>query len=407
MKRNGYSLIELMIVMTIFSIITMISGLAFQTIFTRTSLEAKNAETGVMGILGLEMMRADIAQAGFGLPWSYGTLPVFPAEVTGPPAAGLLDSTVFTSLDDCPTNSSHPVTAPWPVLSATGGNGIDYLVVKSSVGGLNPTSRRWNFVQYSSSGTSKSYLKTRGDTSTDLVPADQVVTLGETFSPSGVATKQLVVGTGGAFSYAVPATLIPPSDYQPVDPTQIFVAYGINGSNVRMPYNRQDYYVNLAAAKPKSCNPGTGVLFKGVADQQGGYKNYPLLDCVGDLQIVYDRDVNGDGTNIVLTDESVLTGLRNYSTGGGIPLTVDQMRSQVKNVRVYLLSHDGKKDPNFSYPDFDASYSVCVAPFDGTSCSGTVGRRWTAAQMQTAFGTDWRHYRWKVYSFVVNLKNLQ
>ena len=374
----------------------------FQTIFTRTSLEARNAETGVMGILGLEMMRADIAQAGFGLPWSYGTLPVFQAEVTGPPAAGLLDATVFSALDDCPTNASHPVTAPWPVLSATGGNGIDYLVIKSSVGGLNPTSRRWNFVQYSSSGTSKSYLKTRGDSSTDLVTGDQVVTLGETFSPSGVATKQLVVGTGGAFSYAVPATLIPPSAYQPVDPTQIFVAYGINGSNVRMPYNRQDYYVNLAAAKPKSCNPGTGVLFKGVADQQGGYKTYPLLDCVGDLQIVYDRDVNGDGTNVAPIDESVLTGLRNSSS-----LTVDQMRSQIRNVRVYLLSHDGKKDPNFSYPDFDASYSVCVAPFAGTSCNASVGRGWTAAQMQTAFGADWRRYRWKVYSFVVNLKNLQ
>jgi hypothetical protein len=112
------------------------------------------------------------------------------------------------------------------------------------------------------------------------------------------------------------------------------------------------------------------------------------------MQIVYDRDLNNDGT-LTYIDDSVIT-----------TLTADQIRAQIKNVTVYVLTHEGKKDRNFSYPPLDATNAVCVARLTGSTCSST-GRVWTQANMATIFGTDWKQYRWKVYSFTVNLQNLQ
>jgi len=396
-SRSGYSMVELLVVMVIFGIVTIISAKAFETIFKKSSMEAKTAETGIMGMLGLEMMRTDIAQAGYGLPWSYGVVKPDYSEATSSPSA--IDATSF---NDDPT-----VSAPWPILSGTDSSThIDYLVVKSSIGGMNPASRRWNFLPYSSGvGTANnSKLKMKGDSSSDLVTGDRVITLKTTFSASGVSSKQLVVDSGGVFYYSVPATLTPDVSFQPTDPTQTYIAYGIKDSNLTMPYNRVDFYVDKTATKPKSCNPGTGTLYKAVAGQNGNYVNYPLLDCVGDMQVAYDRDLYNDGASVLPIDGSVITTLRAASPPG---ITVDEMRSQIKNVRVYILAHDGKKDPSFSYPSFDSTYAVCVAPYAGSLCNASVGRGWTTTDMNTTFGNDWTHYRWKVYSFVVNLKNLR
>jgi prepilin-type N-terminal cleavage/methylation domain-containing protein len=409
MNRHGFSLVELMLAMVIFAIMTSIAMLAFQTILKKSSSEAKMAENGIAGMLGLEMMRSDIAQAGFGLPWSYasGATPSYPSEVTTSPSAGI--STAFaTSFNDIPADS-----APWPIISGTdSATKLDYLVVKSSIGGIDKSSRRWNFVQYSyssgvgagSSGLNKSFLKMKQDSSTDLAQGDLAVTINTTFTSTGVLNKQLVVNNAGAFSYTVPANLTPSSAFQPSDPSNTYIAYGINSKNMRMPYNRVDFYVDKSATKPASCNPGTGVLFKAVADQLGGYLNYPLLDCVGDMQIVFDNDDSNGGTNVFHIDGSV----PRFGTSPS-SWTADQVRSQIKNVRVYILSHDGKKDPNFTYSNFDSTNAVCVAPLSSdSSCISSLGRGWTTAEMENTFGkNDWMHYRWKVYSFVVSLKNLR
>ena len=412
MNFKGFSLIELIIVMAIFIIIMIISTYAFENILKRSTQQGKSAESEISGIMGLEMMRADIAAAGYGLPWVFQALPTSYNEIDGGnfPASNvnLLSTADFDNLRDVPTTVNN---VPRAIASATGSStsnsGIDYLVVKGSILGMNKTARKWNYVNYSSG--SNSYLSPKGDPTTDLGdpptgPAnnDRAISIVSTFTTTGTETKQLLV-TGGSFQYTVHKT-VPPApgpfadaNFQPVDKTQMLVAYGISNSTLLMPYNRVDFYVDKTAAKPASCSPGTGVLYKAVADHLGGFLNqiYPLLDCVGDMKIRYDRDINNDG-NITLADAAVIG-----------TMSAADIRTQIKNVRVYILAHEGKKDQSFSYPVKDANNVICVGPYQPDGSCSSLGRSWKQTDLATTFGVDWLHYRWKVYYFVVNLKNLQ
>ena len=44
---------------------------AFNTIITNSSKSSKIEESNIEGMIGLEMMRHDLEQMGFGLPWGF------------------------------------------------------------------------------------------------------------------------------------------------------------------------------------------------------------------------------------------------------------------------------------------------------------------------------------------------
>jgi type II secretory pathway pseudopilin PulG len=397
---KGFTLVELIVVMAIFMVVIIISTSAFENILKSSGQQGKAAESEISGIVGLAMMRADIAAAGYGLPWVFQATPAAYKEVddNNLPTSNVLSDVKFNNLRDIPPDLPKAIVSTTG--SSAGYSGVDYLVIKGSVLGMNKSARKWNFVNYSSSN--QSHLSLRNDSSTDLANGDRAITIASTFTPTGAESKQLVVDTlnGNAFYYSVPNIAspapgpIPGTAYQPIDKTQVFVAYGIKDSNLRMPYNRVDFYVDKSATKPVSCNSGTGVLYKAVADHQGGSNKYPLLDCVGDMQVTYERDQNNDG-NITQIDESVIG-----------TMSSDEIRTQIKNVRVHILAQEGKKDLNFTYPVSDVNNVICVGPYSGNQCS-SVGRSWTQSSLQNVFGADWQNFRWKVYYFVVNLKNLQ
>jgi len=412
MNNKGYTLIELVVVMVVFLIVIMISSYAFQNIVKRASQQGRAAETGVAGMVGLEMMRTDIGHAGFGLPWSFQAAPTY-TEVTSSPVSGFeVDA---TTLLDNPALGKIPRA----VVSTTGPTtGIDYLVVKGTSLGMNRTAKSWNFINYS--GSSNSYSTYRQLSASDptsdmnLKQGDLVATVKSSFTTQGVETRTLL-GSGAAYSYAVPALVsnrfIANANYQPTTPTDMVIAYGINTTNISMPYNRVDFYVDKGAAKPVSCAPGTGVLYKAVANHQGGFTRYPLLDCVGDMKIVYFLDMDGDqnpqtyanavGSSISTSEGAAIAAVQSTLQDAAL------LRQQLKSMQVYILTHEGKQDPNFSYPPLDATNAVCVAPYSGSTCNAIVGRMWTQAAMASTFGANWKNYRWKVYSFTVTLQNLQ
>ncbi len=87
------------------------------------------------------------------------------------------------------------------------------------------------------------------------------------------------------------------------------IVYGVDpDTDLRMPFNRADYFISNANV-PQRCAPNTGVLEKVVVNQNGGgLTNFlPLLDCVADMQVVYRRDTNGDGTIDNTTDDIALS----------------------------------------------------------------------------------------------------
>jgi prepilin-type N-terminal cleavage/methylation domain-containing protein len=386
-SNKGFTLVELVVVMLIFIVVIVLSSQAFEHILTDASQEGKKAESNIQGVVGLELMRTDIEHAGYGLPWVLSTPATFKemSSAANSLAAGI-DSTTFNDSALTPTTiDANKVPRAFQSGKSTS-TGIDYLVVKSVVAGLNGTAKKWAFVKYSGTNGANSYIK-KWNSADDLASGDNVITINS-------AQRQLIVDSSNKYYYAPtisgtnPVTV--PSGFAPAMNTDIYLTYGVDTVALRMPYNRADYYVKVPSSGiSKRCAPGTGNLYKGTTNHTGGgVTQNPLLDCIADMQVVYSLDTNGDGLIDLHVDESGIS-----------QLSAQDIRSQVKEVRVYILTHEGKADRNYSYP----SQTITVGEFGS-------GRTWNentpTHDLSTAFGANWRNYRWKVYKMVVIPRNL-
>lgn len=395
--QKGFSFIELVIVMAIFIIIMMIGSNAFEKIMSKSGQYGKSAESNIEGIVGLELLRSDIEHAGYGLPWSFQN-----PSATGVSYQEIADG-VTTAQGIAPKdyNDTFP-NAPRAIINGfstkevngsgglNGGRGPNYLVIKSTAAAINNTAKRWSYVNYTSiAGANRSYIKQWGR-SDDIANKDRVITISSTFSTTGEEDKILMMSSTNAFYYKVSGPEPVDDAFKPGDATQMFIVYGINNPGdtstpLTMPYNRADFYIKRPSASdiPKACNPGTGVLYKAVANNNGGgaVQQYPLLDCVGDMQVMFELD----------------TGFADTIPGAvaGSQATAADIRTRLKNVRVYILTHEGKIDKSFTYPNSEIRVG-----------DAGIGRTWTSDQMQSAFGADWRNYRWKVYTIVARPRNL-
>src|SRR5271157_3422254 len=68
---QGFTLVELLIVMSIFVVVIAIGSNTFTLLLKQSTQQNKQTESQIERIAGLEMMRSDIASAGFGLPWAF------------------------------------------------------------------------------------------------------------------------------------------------------------------------------------------------------------------------------------------------------------------------------------------------------------------------------------------------
>ena len=162
-----------------------------------------------------------------------------------------------------------------------------------------------------------------------------------------------------------------------------YVAYGVGPQQPARPFNRADYYVKrVANTTALRCAPGTGTLFKGVANHaDNNFTRYAVMDCVANVQIAYRLDTNGDG----IPDET-----RNeLEDTSGTPLTPLQIKERVKEIQVYLLAHEGGSDKSYKQ---SGNGKVVVGP------DTTVGFEVDLAALA---GADWARYRWKTYTLFI------
>jgi len=126
MKRTGnkgFSLVETVVAMAIFVVIMLITGAAFKTALSNVSLVNKSEESNIEGVVGLEMFRHDIAQAGFGLPDSLNsTVPINYLEAKYSPASAYNDAPGnvinSTNVPRAVVAATTLITSPIPILSA-------------------------------------------------------------------------------------------------------------------------------------------------------------------------------------------------------------------------------------------------------------------------------------------------
>ena len=381
-SSRGFTLVEVIIVMAIFMVVIIISSQAFNTILSVSSQQTKSAESDTQGVIGLEMLRVDLGHAGYGLPWLLNFTAEFDeAQASVGWLAPGIDTEGFNDKYNISTDTRKTPRALQAATSPT--DGRDYLVIKSVLAGMSDTTKKWAYVQ----GVGGAFSTWGG-----FEENERVVTINSrTKSLVAVAppanTTSYTSATAADFSYLVPSNMIPPAAFQPVSDADVFVVYGVSPASstaaLRAPYNRVDYYVKrptTPGSMPTRCAPGTGILYKGVMlHGAGGFTQYPLIECVADMQVVF--NVAADGVNGVDVDQGGLTGL-----------SAKEIRQQLKMIKVYIVGHEGGKDSGFNY----ATQNLAVGEGNGRTLD-----------LQAMVGSaDYKHYRWKTYKLVVVPKNI-
>jgi hypothetical protein len=72
--------------------------------------------------------------------------------------------------------------------------------------------------------------------------------------------------------------------------------------------------------------------------------------------------------------------------------SASELRNRLMEIRVYVLAHEGQRDPNYTFNNFTCGLN-CITVGD-FGC----GRPFNLPP-------DWKNYRWKVYTLVLNPQN--
>ena len=372
-REAGYTLVELVVVILIFSVVMVLISVSFNRIVANSSQISKSVETDIGGLIGLELLRYDLELAGFGLPWSLSGA-TYQETDRGTMVAGHPKTAAVLFNDESPA-------APMAFKSGNdvGYNGSDYLVLKGTALGMSGTSRSWCYLNYSAGKTvikpSKSGPELRlGKRERAIVVRNSV--------RSGSVRRELVT-VGSSFTLVFDAQLN--EAFLPKNGEDQYLVYGValpkDNNALAYPFNRSDYYISRTDDMTPSCAPYTGILYKTTIDHDGGATGttpYPILDCVADLQVVFMMATSSDGSLVAHNDIS--------------GFEVEELRDLLKEVRVFVLVQQGKKEPGYSYPVSDPERAMVVGD-----------RVWKKDDL---LRNGWLDYRWKIYTIVVQPKNL-
>jgi len=379
-EESGFSLIELIIYMALLGILMTMVFSSFIPVMQINSQQWRIGETKIETGMGLDLLRADLEHAGFGLPWEFGGVPNPYLEPAAPAA-----------MNDAPNVPRAVISED---ASASSMNGSDYLAIKALNVVRGVSSQKWGWL-----GRNSAHAVSVQSMGVDAFDNnDRVIVIRPEVSPG--ENRQLVLNGTNYFALPTTAGLTPfaPSA-TPNDPSgDRYLIYGLDNIDPRRPFNRTDYYINNAGVSAH-CAPGTGTLVKATLNQANdNFLPLPIVDCVADFQVVYYLDTNGDGGWDTRANASGLAGL-----------TAQQIRTQVKSIRCYVLTHEGGRDRAYTHPTANinvgevAANGVPVLAVDGTP----AGRVFDLSLPANNIGATWPNYRWKVYSLAVTPRNLQ
>lgn len=140
-----------------------------------------------------------------------------------------------------------------------------------------------------------------------------------------------------------------------------------NGCNAGYCYKIR-YYLS-ASQTASHCNPGTRNLIRAVGSTDVGQ---PVLYCVSDFRVRFDLDTNNDGVIDTTLDRP-----------SNASITPDNIKRQLKQVRIYLLVQEGGLDKDYS--------------FRGNT---------TVDGINLQLPQNYQSYRWKIYRFIIKPMDL-
>lgn len=385
--------------MAVFISVLMITASSFNMILKQASKLFGSEESNIEGVIGLEMLRHDLQQAGYGLFTEPAT---YADEAANAPAS---------DYNDAPNNVPRPVVVGNDLATglAMDNNslleGTDYLAIKGTTVARNAAAQKWTFLRVSSAQVTPQLW---ASTSENFSSNDRVVVLRKQFGNPVRST--LVSDPAGDFYYAY-------SDVAFYNLSSagasVYTAYGIDKTGVtpRFPFNRTDYFIGIPSSSnsiklPPHCASGTGVLYKTTVNLANGMLTYiPVLDCVLDMQVVLGWDMNGDGvidTYSSADGSAVNSGITEGSianvqaaldnTNNNTIATTPNIRTNLKLVKVYVVAQNGKRDPGYT-----SSSPIILGDTGEGSLTRPAGLALAANQL---------NYRWKQYRIVVRPQNL-
>lgn len=366
-KEKGFSLLEIIISITIMGIIMAMNSQLLQSMIWGQRQQASLVSSQFETALGLEILRSDLANAGFGLADEFQSTPGSYAEAAGNPAQ---------QYNDAPNVPRALVHSNDVSAFATYLANSDYLVIRSPAVGMNSAAGKWTHINGST-------VHVWNDLGQDMVTGTDYMIVVKPRSSLGGRSKLIVDSSSGAYALQYTTAALSPA-FVPTGSGERFLAFGVEQNTMpAMPFNRADYYVRQNLANT-SCAAGTGTFIKATVDHTGGgggtLTEFPLIECVANMQVVFRLDTNGDG----VPDSSV------NSISGLDALSV---KEQVKEVHVYILAHEGTMDRTFTY---GGANPVTIGP---TVALGT------SVNLTGFGGADWNHYRWKIYTLIVKPKS--
>jgi len=392
-SRSGFSLVELLVYMAILIVLMALVMTSFIQTQRRSAQQSGIAETQIETGVGLGLLRADLAGAGFGLPWSVSN-PV-PFTYTEPNALGVGGSNRV----DVPAALDSANNAPTLV------NGSDRLVIRATSATQGSVGQRWGTV----GRDTKHNTAVQSAVGAALAASDWVIAVQLGNSDHPELFRSLAMTNTGQYAFQANAgslaSVAPGGTSYDPDGEKLLL-YGISRGiadnpgdppplpPVR-PFNRTDYYIANGASVPpvivpSHCAPGTGVLVKAILnpDNNNFGAPQPVADCVADFQVVYHV-----GGSIVEA---------NGLPAGGAD-QAEQIRAQVQEVRCYILLHEGVVDTSYTHP----ASVINVGEENPANKALLAGRAFDVENQLPGIGATWANYRWKVVNVTVDPKNLR
>lgn len=398
--NKGFTLVEMLVTMAVFIVVIAIAGNSFNAILGHTSKLFRSEESNIEGMVGLEIMRHDIQQAGFGLFTE--PMTVNYNEAAAAPASAYNDS---------PTNVPRPLVLGNNIAAVTDTSdtaslkydllaGTDYLAIKAANVGRNRVSQKWTYLHYTSNDV---YPNTWRSAAENFSNNDRVVLLRRQMSASS-QTVTVQPDRNGDYYHAYSNSAF---SHLTSSGSSMFTVYGLDSSPTtpRMPFNRSDYFVSRpqdSSQVPPVCAPNSGILYKTTVNQSDGKLNYvPILDCVADMQIVLGWDINGDsmidtysnadGSQVSGTGTTAQVQTAIAQSANNSSTIIPNLRNSLKIVKVYILAQQGRLDPGYT-----STSPITVGDLNESSLT----RNFDVA------AAGWLNYHWKLYRIVARPKNL-
>jgi prepilin-type N-terminal cleavage/methylation domain-containing protein len=376
---KGMTLVELMVCLVVILVVTAGATSAYLKLMTGFKTQSRVSETYMANMCGMEMLRYDIEMAGFGVPGGDNStiLPAYNEAVS--------DGTYTPNpllFNDSPSGVPRPF-----VFSANGGlNNSDVLVIKSSVAGMSDASKKWSIIF--KSGLTW-VVREWGNSDMDMSSDDN----GTSFIVLDLDKKLQTLDDNSTWNFTFttsPDLYANASSVLRSSPKDIYTIYALGpASATRMPFNRVDYHLRRPAANfPQKCYPTSSILYRSMINHGDGKRNQqPVLDCVEDFQVTFGLDPSDNGT---------------ISWKGNLgALNPREIRRQLREVRVFILYHEGSKDEDFGFSGavtLGDNQTGTLSTFNPSSEAATCSRCGRPLAM---------HYRWNVVRLAVKPMNFQ